>query len=273
MKPSVKITIASIAALILVAAGIIAAPLLNNLLNDIAHPAYNETEIFPNDSRTNPKDTMICFKGIEIKMIGIRGGKIHCEGLRNEVELADFYLAETEVTQGLWKAVMGDNPSGHQDGDEFPVEIVDLIDCLEFVCKLDSLSGIAFTIQSYPEWLYATHLGGVANCDSSLTDKAWFEENSDGTTHPVKQKQADGLGLYDMLGNVAEWTISGSDPLFFTVGGSYESDKSHCSAAVREIAHAEVALGSIGLRLSMPVIESTTNEPVEIMFPKAQPEE
>lgn len=252
MKRGLKITIASVTALTLVAVGIIAAPLLKNLLNDIANPAYKETEIFPDDSRTNPKDTLVCFKGIEIKMIGIRGGKIHCEGLRNEIELADFYLGETEVTQGLWKAVMGDNPSDHQYGDEFPVESVDLIDCLEFVCKLDSLSGIAFTIQSYPEWLYATHLGGLADCDSSLTDKAWFEENSDDTTHPVKQKLADDLGLYDMLGNVAEWTISGSDPLFFTVGGSYESDKSHCGAAMRDMAHAEVALGSLGLRLSIP---------------------
>lgn len=83
MKRNVKAIIASIAALILVAAGIITAPLLKNLLNDIANPAYKETKIFPNDSRTNPKDTTICFKGIEIKMIGIRGGKIHCKGLRN----------------------------------------------------------------------------------------------------------------------------------------------------------------------------------------------
>ncbi len=145
-----------------------------------------------------------------------------------------------------WKAVMEDNPSDHQDGSEYPVESVDLIDFLEFVCKLDSLSGIAFTIQSYPEWLYATHLGGVADCDSSLTDKAWFEENSDGATHPVKQKQSDDLGLYDILGNVAEWTISGSDPLFFTVGGSYESDKVHCSAGMMDMAHGDVALGSLG---------------------------
>lgn len=254
MKRGLNITIASIVALILVAAGIITAPLLKNLLNDIANPAYKETKIFPNDSRTNPKDTTICFKGIEIKMIGIRGGKIHCEGLRNEVELADFYLGETEVTQKLWKAVMGDNPAINQGGDAFPVESVDLIDCLEFVSKLDSLSGIAFTIQSYPQWLYATHLGRVADCDNCLTDMAWFEENSDGATHPVKQKHADALGLYDMLGNVAEWTINGSDPLYFTVGGSYESDKSHCGAAMRDMAHAEVTHKSIGLRLSSKML-------------------
>lgn len=250
MKRSIKITIASIVVLILVAVSIIAAPLLKDVLDDIVNPTYKKTEVFPDDSQINPKDTTICINGIEIRMIGIRGGKIKCEGFRKEVELTDFYLAESEVTQGLWKAVMGNNPAGHQDGDDYPVESVDLIDCLKFVSKLDSLSGIAFSLPSYPEWLYATHLGG-GDCEESLSYKTWFEENSDGKTHPVKQKQPDALGLYDMFGNVAEWTVSGSDPLFFTVGGSYESDKSHCSAAMMDMAHVEVALGSLGLRLSI----------------------
>ena len=83
MKRGVKTIIASIAALILVAAGIITAPLLKNVLNDIINPAYRKTVIFPDDGRANPKDTTICIDGIEIRMIGVRGGKIHCVGLQN----------------------------------------------------------------------------------------------------------------------------------------------------------------------------------------------
>ena len=80
MKRGVKITVASISALILAVACIVAAP----LLNDIVIPAYRETVIFPDNGRDNPKDTTICIDSIEIRMIGVRGGKIHCEGLRHE---------------------------------------------------------------------------------------------------------------------------------------------------------------------------------------------
>lgn len=54
-----------------------------------------------------------------------RGVKIHCEGFRHEFEIEDFYPGETEVTQGLWKAVMGDNPANNQGGDDYPVENID----------------------------------------------------------------------------------------------------------------------------------------------------
>ena len=101
MKQSIKITVASISALVLAMACIVAAPLLKDVLNDIVNPAYRETVIFPDDGRANPKDTTICIDGIEIRMIGVRGGKIHCEGLRHEFEIEDFYLGETEVTQEL----------------------------------------------------------------------------------------------------------------------------------------------------------------------------
>ena len=61
-----------------------AAPLLKDVLNDIVNPAYRETVIFPDDGRANPKDTTIRIDGIGIRMIGVRGGKIHCEGLRHK---------------------------------------------------------------------------------------------------------------------------------------------------------------------------------------------
>lgn len=252
MKKSIKITVASISALVLAVACIVAAPLLKDVLNDIVNPAYRETVIFPDNGRANPKDTTICIDGIEIRMIGVRGGKIHCEGLRHEFEIEDFYLGETEVTQELWKAVMGDNPAINQGGDDYPVENVDLVECFRFMSRLDSLSGVPFTLPSYPVWLYGIYLGGHGDSGDLLEQRAWYEANSGSRTHSVKQKQADALGLYDMLGNVAEWTISGSDPLFFTVGGSYESDKVHCSAGMMDMAHGDVALGSLGLRLAIP---------------------
>ena len=84
MKKSIKITVASISALVLAVACIVAAPLLKDVLNDIVNPAYRETVIFPDNGRANPKDTTICIDGIEIRRIGVRGGKIHCEGLRHE---------------------------------------------------------------------------------------------------------------------------------------------------------------------------------------------
>ena len=89
---------------------------------------------------------------------------------------------------------------------------------------------------------------------SSMVDSVGSDYTANATAIEQK-KQADALGLYDMLGNVAEWTISGSDPLFFTVGGSYESDKVHCSAGMMDMAHGDVALGSLGLRLAIPAYE------------------
>lgn len=246
MKRNIKITVWIIAAIILLSGCIF----LKDYLYEKLNPPFEETTIFPDDSRERPTDTTFVVNGIEIKMIGVKGGKINCKGLRKTIELEDFYIGETEVTQELWMSVMGDNPSYNKDSILCPVENIDLVECLEFVHKLDSVSGLKFYIQSYPEWLYAVHLGCMDTNTSYYDDSiSWYKENSDNTTHPVKQKHPNTLGVYDMVGNVSEWTISGSDPLFFVVGGSYETEKKCCDIETYDIYHAYIKMGATGLRL------------------------
>lgn len=249
-KRKFKIVAGIIAVIVLLLVCIIGGILLKNYLYEILNPTFEETTIFPDDSRENPADTTFTVNGIEIKMIGVKGGKINCKGLRKTIELKDFYIGETEVTQKLWMSIMGNNPSVHKDSILCPVEGVDLVESLDFVHKLGSVSGIKFYIQSYPEWLYVAHLGG-RNANTSYYDDSmsWYKENPDSTTHPVKQKKPNALGVYDMVGNVSEWTISGSDPLFFVMGGSYETEKDGFKMDAHVVNHANIKMGSTGLRL------------------------
>lgn len=250
MKRSIKITVWSIVAVILLLGCIIGGKLFYNFLYEKFNPPFEETIIFPDEGRENPADTTFTVNGIEIKMIGVKGGKINCKGLRETIELKDFYIGETEVTQELWMSIMGNNPSVHKDSIFCPVECIDLVECLDFVHKLDSVSGVEFYIQSYPEWLYTAHLG-CKNLNTSYDDSSmsWYKENSGNTTHPVKQKKPNTLGIYDMVGNVPEWTISGSDPLFFVMGDSYENEKDGINIDTHDVYHASIKMGSTGLRL------------------------
>lgn len=110
MKRYIKITIWAILAIILVGVCVIGGLVLKNYLYDKMSPTFEETTIFP-DNKLNPTDTVLIVNGVDVKMVGIRSGKVCCEGLRDTIELQDFYIAETEVTQKLWTAIMGNNPS------------------------------------------------------------------------------------------------------------------------------------------------------------------
>lgn len=223
-------------------------------LKDILTPEFEETKIYPDENRVTPSDTIFNVNGVMIRMIGINGGKIDCRGLKKTIELDNFYISETEVTQELWTAIMGDNPSMLNMGDSLPVENVDLIDCLKFVHKLDSVTGNSFDIPTYPEWLYVANLGTTQAGTNTLDSIAWHKENSGNTTHAVKRKNPDNLGIYDMFGNVAEWTLSGSDPLFIVAGGSFSDEMNKLDADYREFDHGKVKTATIGLRLvSYPV--------------------
>ena len=127
----------------------------------------------------------------------------------HSVALSSFYIGKTEVTQELWQAVMGSNPSEFK-GAKRPVENVSWDDCQEFISKLNQKTGKQFRLPTEAEWEYAARGGNSSqgykySGSNSVDDVAWYEDNSGSTTHEVATKRANELGLYDMSGNVLEW--------------------------------------------------------------------
>ena len=127
----------------------------------------------------------------------------------HSVTLSSYYIGETEVTQALWKAVMGNNPP-YFKSDNFPVEGVLWSDVKEFIKKLNRLTGRTFRLPTEAEWEYAARGGSKSQGykyrgSNSIDAVAWNKDNCGYETHVVKEQQANELGLYDMSGNVWEW--------------------------------------------------------------------
>ena len=121
----------------------------------------------------------------------------------------NYLLGETEVTQELWQAVMGTNPSKNQ-GLQHPVEWVSWQECLTFLDIISTLTGVQFRMPTQSEWQYAAKggmksQGYIYSGSNKVGDVAWYKGNSGNQTHDVKTKQPNELGFYDMSGNVFEF--------------------------------------------------------------------
>ena len=128
----------------------------------------------------------------------------------HSVTVSSYYMGETEVTQALWKAVMGNNPSAYNKGNNLPIEGVSWPSCQNFIKKINELTGKAFRLPTEAEWEYAARGGNKSNGyiyagSNNYNSVAWHGDNSGEHSHAVKTKQANELGLYDMSGNVLEW--------------------------------------------------------------------
>ena len=224
----------------------------------------------------------ITVNGVSFDMIKVEGGTFTMgatseqggaafddEKPAHQVTLSDYYIGETEVTQALWQAVMGNNPSSFK-GNSYPVESVSWNECQEFIRKLNSLTGRTFRLPTEAEWEFAARGGNESkgykySGSNNIDAVAWYDYNSDSKTHAVKTKSPNELGIYDMTGNVWEWCqdwygsyssnaqtnptgpSTGSDRVLR--GYSWDSYASSCRVSNRSYRSPSYRFRHIGLRL------------------------
>ena len=224
--------------------------------------------------------------GVTFTMVAVKGGTFKMGATKEQgsdadsdekpahsMTLSDYYIGQTEVTQALWQAVMGSNPSNWK-GDNLPVETVSWNDCQQFIEKLNQLTGRKFRLPTEAEWEYAARGGNKSRGykyagSNDIGSVAWYSDNSASKTHPVGQKQANVLGIYDMAGNVLEWCQDWFDSGYYgkspstnpcnntsassrvNRGGSWYGNARYCRVSHRNYDNPDRRDNHLGLRLAL----------------------
>jgi len=229
--------------------------------------------------------TTFTVNGVSFKMVVVQGGTFTMgataeqgsdaespEKPAHQVTLSSYSIGQTEVTQELWQAVMGSNPSKFTGDLQRPVEMVSWNDCQTFISKLNQMTGKNFRLPTEAEWEYAARGGNRSQGykyagSNAIGDVAWYSDNSGYTTHPVATKAPNELGLYDMSGNVFEWcqdwygsyscdaqtnpTGPASGSYRMHRGGSWDFNARLCRVSYRYDASPSYVFSFLGLRLAL----------------------
>jgi len=170
-------------------------------------------------------------KGLRVRVKGVEFLMIPCPDYDTK---SSFAIGETEVTQELYQAVMGSNPSSNKASLQHPVDYISSTYASSLIKSLCELTSLTFVIPTYEQWRYAAQGGSgsqgyVYSGSDNIEEVAWYTKNSNGKTHKVKTKQANELGIYDMNGNVAEICYySSSSSSIYYYGGYYASNSDYC---------------------------------------------
>ena len=260
------------------------------LIDYLLTGTWEDSPVTPPDE---PQTETFTVNGVTFTMVAVEGGTFTMgataeqgsdaydeENPAHDVTLSSYSIGQTEVTQALWQAVMGSNPSYFKGNLQRPVEKVSWNDCQTFITKLNQLTGKTFRLPTEAEWEFAARGGKQSQGykyagSNTIGDVAWYWDNIPSQTSGnagygtqiVATKAPNELGLYDMSGNVWEWcqdwygsyssdaqtNPTGPSTGSYRVhrGGSWGNDARGCLVSLRSGSTPTLSNYYLGLRLAL----------------------